>query len=155
MSTANITPTYALAIQQAVKKGLDAAVARQETSPGVYRNIQVDLSIQVDEMRVAPDTDRAPTSSIPWTSVAALLLKRMGCQRDEALDILKDVMTQALDLGKDPQKQLLEEFDIQEMEKRLKDEVIAKLPRVPTKGAVTVKPDAVHVTVNAMKMDRE
>ena len=34
MSTATIDPTFALAILQAAKKGVDATVARDETSPG-------------------------------------------------------------------------------------------------------------------------
>jgi hypothetical protein len=152
MSTANISPTYALAVLQAAKKGIDAKTAREETGPGVYRDIKIDLTVEVDEMRVSPDTDKAPTSSIPLLPTCALLLKRMGVQREEALDILKDVMTQALDLGKDATKSLLEETGVAEMEKRLKDEVIAKLPRVPVKGAVNVKPDAVRVTVKSMTM---
>lgn len=152
MSTANISPTYALAVLQAAKKGIDAKSAREETGPGVYRDIKIDLTVEVDEMRVSPDTDKAPTSSIPLLPTCALLLKRMGVQREEALDILKDVMTQALDLGKDATKSLLEETGVAEMEKRLKEEVIAKLPRVPVKGAVNVKPDAVRVTVKSMTM---
>jgi len=152
MSTANISPTYALAVLQAAKKGIDAKTAREETGPGVYRDIKIDLTVEVDEMRVSPDTDKAPTSSIPLLPTCALLLKRMGVQREEALDILKDVMTQALDLGKDATKSLLEETGVAEMEKRLKEEVIAKLPRVPVKGAVNVKPDAVRVTVKSMTM---
>lgn len=155
MSRANISPTYALAIQQAVKKGLDAEVARAEIEPGVYKSIKANLTIEVDEMRVAPDTDRAPTASIPLLPTCALLLKRMGVQREEALDILKDVMTQALDMGKDATQSLLSETGVAEMEKRLKDEVINKLPRVPTKGAVTVKPGHVRVTVSSMTMDED
>jgi len=153
MSTATIDPTFALAILQAAKKGVDAKVARDETNPGVYRNIKLDVHIEVDEMRVGHDTDRAPTSSIPLLPVCALLLKRMGIQREEALDILKDVMTQALDMGTDATKVLLADTGVADMEKRLKEEVIAKLPRVPTKGAVKVEQDAVRVTLKSMSMD--
>ena len=150
MSTANIDPTFALAILQAAKKGLDAKIARDETRPGVYRDIVLDVHIEVDEMRVAQDTDRAPTTSIPLLPTCALLLKRMGIQREEALDILKDVMTQALDMGKDATKTLLAETGVADMEKRLKEEVIAKLPRTSAKGAVTV--ESVRVTLKSMKM---
>lgn len=152
MSTATIPPQYALAFLQASKKGLDAAVARDETEPGVYRDIKMTVEIEVNEMRVAPDTDKAPTSSIPWTAVTALLLQRMGVQRDGALDILRNVMNQALNLDKDATKTLMEEYDVKGMEKRLKEEVIAELPRVPVKGAVKVDKDAVKVTVKSMTM---
>lgn len=152
MSQADIDPRYALALLQAAKKGLDAKAARDETEPGVYRNITLDLRIEVDEMRVAPDTDKAPTASIPLLPTCALLLKRMGIQREEALDILKDVMTQALDMGKDATKTLLAESGVADMQDRLKEEVIGKLPRVPVKGAVKVDKDAVRVKVKGMSM---
>jgi len=153
MSTADIDSRYALAILQAAKKGLDAKAAREETEPGVYRNIVLDLHIEVDEMRVAPDTDKAPTCSIPLLPTCALLLKRMGIQREEAMEILKDVMTQALDMGKDATKSLLSDMGVADMQERLKEEVIAKLPRIPVKGAVKVDADAVRVSLKSMTMD--
>lgn len=155
MSKANIDPKFALALLQAVKKGIPATDARNETSPGVYRGIVMGLTVEVDEMRVAPDTDKAPTSSIPWLPTCALLLQRMGVQRDAALEILKDVMTEALDLGKDATKQLLEQSGVADMEKRLKAEVIEKLPRVPVKGAVTVKADDVRVVLKSMAIKED
>lgn len=153
MSTADIDPRFALAIVQATKKALDTTTARDEIEPGVYKNIRVDVRIEVDEMRVAPDTDRAPTSSIPLLPTCALLLKRMGIQREEALDILREVMTQALDMETDMTKALLAETGVAEMEERLKKEVISKLPRVPTKGAVKVAPEHIRVTLKSMSMD--
>lgn len=152
MSQANIDPRIALALTHAIKKGLDVKNARAETEPGVYSGITMDLKVVVDEMRVAPDTDKAPTCSIPLLPTCALLLKRMGIQREEALDVLKDVMTQALDMGKDATQTLLDETGVADMEKRLKEEVIDKLPRVDVKGAVSVKADDVHVTVTGMSI---
>ena len=152
MSQASIDPKFALALTHAVKKGLDAKNAREETTPGVYRDMVLDVTIEVDEMRVAPDTDKSPTTSIPLLPTCALLLKRMGIQREEALDVLKEVMQQALDLGKDATQTLLDETGVAEMEKRLKNEVIAELPRVPVKGAVTLKPEDVRVIVRSMSI---
>lgn len=150
MTHANIDPKFALALFNAVKKGVPVKDAREETKPGVYLGMVMDLTVEVDEMRVAPDTDKSPTASIPLLPTLALLLKRMGVQRDAALDILKEVMTEALDLGKDATKNLLDETGVADMEKRLKTEVIDKLPRVPVKGAVTVKADDVRVTLKSM-----
>lgn len=151
MSTA-IDPKISLAVATALRKSLDAETARAEVNPGVYHDIRLTLSIEVDEMRVAPDTDKIPTSSIPLLPAMALLLKRMGVQREEALGVLRDVMTQALEMGKDATKQLLEETGVAEMEQRLRDEVIAKLPRVPVKGAVTVRPEDIRLTLTGMSM---
>lgn len=156
MSNANIDPKYALALLQAVKKGIDAKVAREETSPGVYRDIQLDLSVRVGEMRVAPDTDKAPTTSIPLLTTCALLLRKFEvAQRDRALEVLEEVFRQALDMSRDAQKELLEELGINELEKRLREEVISKLPRVPVRGAVSVSPDDVEVTIKGMSMGED
>jgi hypothetical protein len=153
MITASIDPKYSLALLQAAKKGLDAKTARDETKPGVYRNIKMTVEIEVDEMRVAPDTDKAPTASIPLLPTLALLLKRMGVQREEGLDIIKEVMTEALDMGKDATSALLADSGVEAMQKRLKTEVIDKLPRTPVKGAVKVEKEAVSVVVRSMTMD--
>jgi len=153
MSTANIDPQFALALTHAVKKGVDAKVARDETKPGVYENLRMDLTVEVDEMRVAPDTDKAATCSVPLLATCALLLKRFQPDdRDRALAVFREVMTEALDLGKDAQKKLLDETGVAGLEKRLKEEVIEKLPRVPVKGAVTIKPDGVRVTIKSMAL---
>ena len=154
MSTANIDPKFALAITNAVKKGLDAKTARDETDPGVYKGMKMLLEIEVDEMRVAPDTDKAPTCSVPLLATCALLLQRFAPrERDRALEIFEEVMTQALDMPKDGQKKLLDESGVADLENTIKERVIAKLPRVPVKGAVTVKPDDVRVTLKSMTLE--
>lgn len=152
MTTLNIPPTYALALEQAIRKGLNTKSARMELDTGVYHDINVTLEVHVDEMRVAPDTDKAPTTSIPLLPTCALLLKRMGIQREEALDMMREVMVEALDMGKDATQALLDETGVADMEKRLKEEVISKLPRVPVKGAVRVNPEHVRVTIKSMGM---
>jgi hypothetical protein len=153
MSQTNINPAIALAILNAAKKGIDAKTAREETAPGVYRDIKVDLTIELEELRVAPDTDKAPTTSIPMLTTCALLLQRFQPNdREQALEIFRQVMMQALDMSQDKQKQLLKDSGVAELEKTLKEEVISKLPRVPVKGAVTVRPEQVRVTLNSMTM---
>lgn len=149
---AKIDPKIALVLSNALKKTLDTKTARDEVEPGVYRDLRVDLTVEVAEMRVAPDTDKAPTSNIPLLPTIALLLKRMGVQRDEAIQILRDVMTEALALGKNASKSLLDETGVAEMEERLRSEVIEKLPRVPVKGAVTVKPEDVVMTLKGFSV---
>lgn len=153
MSQANIDPKFALALLNATKKGVDGKNARAETEPGVYQNISMDVHIEVDEMRVAPDTDKAPTCSIPLLTTCALLLQRFQPNdQEKALDVFRQVMAQALDMGNDAQKKLLDDSGVAELEKTLKEEVIAKLPRVPVRGAVSVKPDDVTVTVTGMSI---
>jgi hypothetical protein len=156
MSNANISPVIALAATNALKKGIDAKNARNETAPGVYKDIEVKLTIKVDEMRVAPDTDKAPTASIPLLTTCALLLQRFSPNdREKALEIFRDVMTTAMDMGKDQQKTLLADTGVADLEKTLKQEIIAKLPRVPVKGAVSIKAEDVSVLVTGMTWDED
>jgi hypothetical protein len=154
MSNANIDPKFALALNTALKKGLDTKTAREETAPGVYRGLKMTVEVEVDEMRVAPDTDKSPTCSIPLLTTCALLLKKFEPEaRDRALDIFREVMHQAHDMSKDAQKELLEESGVAELEKTIKEEIIGKLPRVPVKGAVSIKPDDVRVTIKSMSLE--
>ena len=154
MSTAQIDPRFALALLNATKKGVDAKNARAETEPGVYQGIKMTVDIEVEEMRVAPDTDKMPTASIPLLTTCALMLQRFQPNdREKALDVFRQVMTQAMDMGKDQQKKLLADSGVSELEKMLKEEIIAKMPRVPVKGAVTVKPDDVTVTITSMTLN--
>ena len=140
MSTPNtsIDPLFSLALQHALKKGLDAK-AREEVGPGVHKNLVMDLTVRVGEIRIAPDTDKAPTCSIPMLAAMALLVKRMGFQRDKALEVLAEVMQEAINLDKDAKKALMAETGVADAEKALKTGVIAKLPRTPVKGAVKVE----------------
>lgn len=139
MNTPAITldPIFSLALQHAMKKGLDAK-AREEVGPGVHNNLVMDLTVRVGEMRIANDTDKAPTCSIPMLPTLALLLKRMGFQRDKALEMLAEVMEEAINLDKDATKALLAETGVKEAQDLLKKNVIAKLPRTPVKGSVKV-----------------
>jgi hypothetical protein len=148
----SIDPLFSLALQHAMKKGLDAK-AREEVGPGVHTNLVMDLTVRVGEIRVAPDTDKAPTCSIPLLPTLALMIKRMGFQREKALEVLRDVMEEAINLDKDATKALLSETGVADAEKTLKKEVISKLPRTPVKGAVKVSNVEVDIKGMAVQSD--
>lgn len=90
-------------------------------------------------VKVSADTDKMPTCSIPLLPALALMVKRMGIQREKALDVLREVMTEALKLGKDATAELLAETGVADAQETIKSEVIAKLPKTPVKGMVKVK----------------
>lgn len=154
MSNINTTidPLFSLALQHAMKKGLDAK-AREEVGPGVHTNLVMDLTVRVGEMRIGADTDKTPTCSIPMLAAMALLVKRMGFQREKALEVLKEVMEEAINLDKDAKKALLSETGVADAEKTLKKEVISKLPRTPVKGAVKVADVEVDIKGMAVQSD--
>lgn len=150
----SIDPLFSLALQHAMKKGLDAK-AREEVGPGVHNNLVMDLTVRVGEIRIGNDGDKAPTTSIPMLAAMALLVKRMGFQRDKALEVLKEVMEEALTLKEDKAatKALLAETGVADAEKLLKEEVIAKLPRTAVKGRVDVKDVEVDLKGMAIQSD--
>jgi len=148
----SIDPLFSLALQHAMKKGLDAK-AREEVGPGVHTNLVMDLTVRVGEMRIANDTDKAPTCSIPLLPTLALLLKRMGFQREKALEMLAEVMGEAIALDKDATKALLAETGVKEAQDLLQKDVIAKLPRTPVNGRVTVKDVEVDLKGMAVQND--
>jgi hypothetical protein len=73
----------------------------------------------------------------------------MGLQRDSVLKTLREVMEEALALKEDASSKLLAETGVADAEKMIRDEVIAKLPRTPVKGAV--KLGDVEVTFKSMQ----
>ena len=152
MTSANVDPLFLVAATHALKKGLDASAARNDLESGVHTNIELDLHIKIDELRIAPDTDKAPTASIPMLPTLALLLQRfVPKDRDKALQVLKEVMEKAIALTKEDSKELLDELGIKDAEKAIKEQIIATMGRVPVKGAV--KPEGVSVTLTGMRVD--
>lgn len=133
----DLTPSTLAAL---AKLTSDAAKeTRDSLAPGEYAVDQV-VTLYLDgTVKVSADTDRVPTSSIPLLPALALLAKRMGVQRPAVLAILREVMTEALTMGKDAATELIAEYGLKEVEEQIKQEVLAQLPRVPVKGTVKVK----------------
>lgn len=84
------------------------------------------------------DTSKTPTVSVPLKATLALLLDRMGFQRDAASAILVECMTEALKLG-DKATGLVEErlADVEASLKRVAA-VTEALPKTVVKGATIV-----------------
>jgi hypothetical protein len=140
MQTTDVTnlpaPTLAL-----LGRVLMAATEKQrdELAPGKYAIDEIVTLKLEGTVKVGPNSDKASTSSIPLLPALALFVRRMGLQRGAALTMLCEVMTEALSLGEDAATELLAETGVADAEKMIRDEVIAKLPRTPVKGAVRVQ----------------
>lgn len=133
----DLTPETLAAL---AKLASDAAKeTRDSLEPGEYAVEQVVTIFLDGTVKVSADTDKVPTSSIPLLPALALMAKRMGMQREKALSILREVMTEALTMGKDATTELVREYALEDVEKEIKQEVLAQLPRVPVKGSVKVK----------------
>ena len=147
-----LTPELALAIERGVEEALKAYAKTQGDPRDLaapdqkVEGLVINLTLEVGEMSIGHDTDKTPTTSIPMLPTLALLVKRMGATREAALTMLKEVMTEALSLGKDASAMLLLESGVAETEKAIKDEVIATLPRSPVKKTVKVKDTTLTIT---------
>jgi hypothetical protein len=153
MTTLIEQPEILLTLEQGVKKAIkdfaktagtkdlrDECDADQEFGPMV-----LDFQLEVDSVQITHDTDKAPTVSIPWLAAMALLIKRMGITRDSAIEKLTEAMRDSLTLGKSAKKELFGETGVEDAQKMLKEEVIAKLPRTPVRKSVKVKGATLHV----------
>jgi hypothetical protein len=143
MDIRNITDLNPATLAAIAKLAADAAkMTRGDLDPGTYALDPVVTLCLTGDVVVSADTEKAPTCSIPLLPALALMAKRMGCQRESALKILREVMTEAINLGKDATEELLEETGVAEVEAKIREEVIAKLPKTPVKGLIKVKATA-------------
>lgn len=84
------------------------------------------------------DTESAPTTSIPFKTVLALMLEKAGATRENLLSMLETCVKEAMDNGEDIKEKLGERF--KELDKSI-GKVTARLknlPKVPKSGSTTV-----------------
>lgn len=140
MQTTEISNLPATTVALLGKLLSDAAKGSRDELPVGTHVVDEILTLRIDgTVKVSEDTEKAPTCSIPMLPALALMVKRMGIQRERALDILREVMTEALKLGKDATAELLAETGVADAQTSIEEEVIAKLPKTPVKGMVKVK----------------
>lgn len=106
-----------------------------EGEHSVNETITLDVTAIVKKFA---DEQYTPTASIPLKPVLALLLQRMGVQRDAAVALITEVMTAAINLDADGSDLLLEQYNIDEVMQRVQD-MAAALPPKTRKGKTTVK----------------
>lgn len=120
-------------------------VAQTEMAPTgvekrkIVKSRSVDMTVRITgELGRAEDTEKDSTCTVLSKLTVALLVKRMGCTRDAALDMLAEIFAESHELSKDKtaQKQLLEETGLIEAESEFKAKVVAKMPKTPVLGKV-------------------
>jgi|TARA_Y100000034_G_scaffold76572_1_gene91991 hypothetical protein len=108
---------------------------------------QVDFTVRIQgQIRVGEDYDKAPTTSIPLLETLALTLAYAGITRDAAImaieTALNAVMARQGDRKKGSGAILANAVDVSVIETmidRVKDNIVAKLPRTHADGPVTTK----------------
>lgn len=88
----------------------------------------------------------APTTSIPLVATLALFWEKSGITRDHALKVLREAITEAMSEGTDKGEQIQAHIkDVDAAVKAVKDELIAKLPKVKRSGRVITRDLQVEV----------
>ena len=82
----------------------------------------------------------APTTSLPLIPIIALFWEKAGIARDHALRMLKEAITEAMKDGADKGERIEARIkDVDEAVKAVKEELIAKLPKVKRAGRVVTR----------------
>ena len=110
-------------------------MVRAEVEPGQYT---IDMMIHISGiMTVGADYPTTPTVSIPLIETIALLLKRMGFQRDKAMELLREIMTEAIELKGKGKGALIAIFpELESTIEQIKTELLSQLPEANRKGPV-------------------
>ncbi len=88
----------------------------------------------------------APTTSVPLILTLALFWEKAGITREHALNMLRAAITEAMVEGADKSERIEARMkDVEAAVKAVKDELIAKLPRVRRSGKVITEDLAVEV----------
>lgn len=125
-----------IAALAACLKGAEATEAKQSLCEG---KTEVDFTVRIQGvLNKGADKEVTPTVKTPWLTVLALLVQRAGFQREQAMELIRDAMTEAMLTGDDDVKvdRLMAETGVAEAKKRVETEVMAQLPKMKQSGAV-------------------
>jgi hypothetical protein len=88
----------------------------------------------------------APTTSVPLILTLALFWEKVGITREHALNMLREAITEAMVEGADKNERIESRMrDVEAAVNAVKDELIAKLPKVRRSGKVVTKDLVVEV----------
>ena len=150
----SLTPELALSLEAGLKDAIKGVLGNENLRDLVdpdqeLRGVHVEMTLDIDQVLIGHDTDRAPTCSIPLLPTVALLIKRMGFQREEAIRVLREIMEEALTVeGTEASKRLLEEKGVNEAMELVKADLIGRLPR--TKAAKAIKARGAVLTITGV-----
>jgi len=130
----NIAPETLATIQKAISVSL----AGRRPEPGTHA-VQNVVTFEVSgEVRVSEDSERTPTTSVPLKATLALFMKYAGVTGPAALAALERAMREAIEADRKGAVTVAEVADLEAVEAKVVASMQA-LPKVPKKGAVSVK----------------
>lgn len=110
-------------------------------------NINQTMLVRVrGEIEKHDDQMVTPTVSIPFISVVAFLLERVGVERDEALAMLRDAIHEAMANGEKEDEAVMQRIeDVNAAIKSVRQDLIAKLPKMHRSGKIETNGLAIDV----------
>ena len=130
----NIDPATLATIAKAIKVSL----AGRRPDVGKHE-VNETLTLRVSgQVTRAADGERTPTSDIPLKATLALFMRYSGVTGPAALAALERAMREAIEDGEQGASAISEIHEIDSAMDRVKA-TLAALPKVPKKGAVTVR----------------
>lgn len=128
---------------------LAKAFKNEELDLGVGRHyfdeefvVRVNGSVEKHEDQLV-----APTVSIPLVTTLALFFDKCGVTRNHAISMLREAITEAMTDGVNEDTKIKERIgDVEKAIKAVKDELIAKLPKMKRSGRIITKDLEVTLT---------
>lgn len=145
-ASSTLSPIEALVLSRAFTSEKEAAVI-ERAIPSPMVEVPFDFTVRLSgSVKRGKAGDRKPTSRALRKATLALLVRRMGLQRDAALDLLAQVLVEAHQLGEDAERALLEEHpEVSGAFERV-DAFIGVLPRIETAGRISLDLEVERIT---------
>lgn len=90
-----------------------------------------------------------PTISVPLISVLALFWERVGIGKDEAMALLREAITEAMDAGVGEDSHIKSRIDdVNAAIKAVREDLLAELPKMPRAGRTITK--GLQITVSPL-----
>ena len=125
--------TKALLAKSWKNEAADLPVGKHEINETLIVRVRGEIEKHDDQMI-------APTVSIPLVSVLAYFWERAGIERDSAMSMLREAITEAMTDGRKEDAAVLKRIeDVEAAIKAVKTDLIATLPKMPRAGRLDTK----------------
>lgn len=133
-----MSPEEKLAIAKILEA--EAKQEREDIDPGEYKIKDLYFLDVNARVNVRENEKYTPTVSIPLKSTLALFMQYTGVTGDHAVRALQQAMTDALEQKEKGDKAVKNKVkEVENVEKKVKEQVTSKLPKKDRKGAVSVE----------------
>lgn len=125
--------TKALLAKSWKNEAADLPVGKHEVNETLIVRVRGEIEKHDDQMI-------APTVSIPLVSVLAYFWERAGIERDSAMSMLREAITEAMQENRKEDAAVLRRIeDVEAAIKAVKTDLIATLPKMPRAGRLDTK----------------